>query len=726
MILSWAIYDADGTQHVIDEPVNGDSISVQFTRNMQTHGIISSVNTSGLEYYEDAFALLSDEFDTNGADGRMELAIGYECNGDFNELYRGKFDFNTFQRVCGDKCYITCDVINQRCSDIFLTRLDQDVDIDATVDMDGNAIPGIVSDTLTLDGQDILLSNRVENNQGADRSYNETISTTGTYSVYAAPYFPDFIRNEFGDFAINANPTTLILQGNGLTPIDWADPLDWQEYGQYLSIWDRTDDPLNCIDDDATIEFRIKGTFTFLAQFNGALTTNIVFFKYDINTRTYTVIDNNVFGTVNRAFVSGAPDVTAFDYTYSNTPAYSESEVLGVFFFTQFLATTAAPNVPYSISINYDSVSFFEMNLVSACDATTAKAYRLDRVFEWLNKPYVGDECFDVQVSDECLQNYHLTNGLHIRNVTNPNAPKLFLNWRELFDAIRKIFNYGWGFTNDETTLLVGDLNLFYTFNDIINLGSIREVTFTTAKELIYGIIDVGYSKWEAEEYNGLDEMNTTRQYRRNVQNSQNILDLVCNIITAGYTIEVTRRKNQARTGTQDWRYDNDLFIINTELIGDDYHAYRGVDYDAANIFSPTTRMNYRLTPARNLLTWFKTLCAARPTFTAEEIEFSSGTGNYLAKGGMNSQCDIEAVSIFENQGFDISDIASNQGDPYWHTLVATFDAPMSMAQYEDVKADPYGLVTFSCGATTYQGWIMSLEHQPKDGMASVKLLLAR
>jgi hypothetical protein len=101
----------------------------------------------------------------------------------------------------------------------------------------------------------------------------------------------------------------------------------------------------------------------------------------------------------------------------------------------------------------------------------------------------------------------------------------------------------------------------------------------------------------------------------------------MADIISAGYTIEITRRKNQAKTGTSDWRYDDDLFIINAIVEDDILYAYRGTT-DAANMYSPSTRMNLRLTPLRNLMRWFKSICAPTPLITNESLIFTSGTGN--------------------------------------------------------------------------------------------------
>jgi hypothetical protein len=731
MIYRWAIIDRNGVETSIPEPVNGDSVSVSFTRNMTSHGIITSINTGSLAYYEDAYDLLKAEYDAHGADGRMELKIEYICDGTVYDFFRGKFDFNTYKRECGDLCVINCDVINQRCSDIFMTRLEQDVNIDAVFDMDGNAITPIVSDDVVLDGQDIPLTNLAVNDTGADRNYLNLPSTlTGTKYWYMPVYLPKLVLNEFNDFAMNANPADVVNTPNN-DAIDFNIYDEYLQYGQFLNIWENTQDPLNCVDTDATINYRVKGVFSTLAGFDGTLTTRLILAKYDLETRTLASIDAQDIGVNARAITQNVQDNAAFDISYSNTPAYKpESEVLVFYILVIFFKTTASGGVDLvSYGVNYDPVTSFRMDLISQCDATETKSYRLDRVYEWLNKPYVGEDCFDVQVTADtttsCFDSYHLTNGLNIRRVNEPNPPQLFLNWNQLFKATRCMFNHGWGFTANETTLLVGDVETFYQGADVIDLGSIRNVQFTTAKDLIYGVIDIGYNKWEAEEYTGLDEMNTARQYRRNVQNSQVILDLMCDIITAGYTIEITRRKNQAKTGTSDWRYDNDLFLINTILQNGDYHAVRGVDSGALNILSPATRMNYRLTPARMMLNWFKSVSAARPTWQSETIDFSSGTGNYRAKGKMNG-CSPESVAIFEDQSFDKDDIVTGQAEPIWETIIASFDAPMTMVQYEALLANPYGRVAFSCGATNYEGWIVTLELRPKDGLADVKLLIAR
>ena len=339
-------------------------------------------------------------------------------------------------------------------------------------------------------------------------------------------------------------------------------------------------------------------------------------------------------------------------------------------------------------------------------------------------------ECPTLAIENDlktCLNRYSITKGSFIRNVTQPSVPNLFVNFEMLFEECRKIFNIGWGFDNNETELKIARIDGFYKSNVVVDVGLLDMATFTTAKDLIYGTITVGYNKWEAEEYNGLDEMNTERQYRRNIDTNPTELELMSDIISAGYTIEITRRKNQGTTGTSDWRYDDDLFIINTNTIDSVLYAYQGIDANPDNVYSPNTRMNYALTPARSLMRWFKSIAAAQPTVANENFIFTSGTGNYIAQGQMLYNCPIEGSTLSEKETIDVSNFDNDYYiTPIWQTVYATFNAPLSMAEFEDIKADVYGAIRFRCSDTIYLGNIIEMSHDPNVGIANFKLLLRR
>jgi hypothetical protein len=734
--MNWkfTLIDSSSVSTVVESPVGWNGIGGNLTRNIISHGININISTDSFEWVGEAYDLLYTEFQTNGANGQYQVQIDYECaEGDgYTNYFIGAFDFNTFERQCADYCFIKLSVTASKCTDVFMSRMGQDVDIEATTNFDGQAITPPLLRVLNIEGQDVLLQNKAFNTDGSLFNISGSYGTTGS-KVFCIPvYLPNNPLIEIGDFAIN-NVTQFIVENpaqDGFLPP--ADLLDWNKNGSNLAIWERTTDPLNCINNDATIRWRSKGGYEINTNFNGSVTVTLVMSKYDIDTNSYTVISSNPTGGGSMTVTSGVPIVETFDLSYSNTPAYEEAQYLLYFWAVVFQVNTGSPS-NFTFDLSYDAGNannYFTMELNSNCDATTCTSVYLPELLKFLPSAYMDEDCPSLVMEEElnqCLDFYQITKGSFIRQVTEPSTPKLFTSYEYLFEQCRKIFNIGWGFDNNETELKIARIEEFYKSTIVVDVGLVDKAIFTTAQDLIYGTINVGYDKWEAEEYNGLDEMNTERQYRRNIDSNPTELDLMADIISAGYTIEVTRRKNQARTGTSDWRYDDDLFIVNAVVEGGNLYAYRGVDNGAANIYSPATRMNYVLTPLRNLMRWFKSIVAAQPTVANEELIFTSGTGNYIAEGQMTTYCPIEGSVIAENETISVADFDNSYyTTPIWKTEYVTFTAPFSMADFEDVKVNPYGAIRFRCSDTYYIGNIVEINHDPNEGLAEFKLLIRR
>lgn len=734
MIWRFTFIDSTATETEVDEPIGWDGVSFTFNRTMPHHGIFNTIDTNGWEWIKDAYDLLNAEYLLNGANGQMEVKIEYQCEptDDFTTYFIGKFDFLTFKRQCGDYCFITCDVTSSTCVDIFLSRMGQDVDITATTNFDGEAITPPVPNDLVLTGQEIFLQNKAFNL--GTNSGNGQIFPSGASAFYFFSFCPVLPANnlqEIGEF--NLNGTSLALTTSGNVSVDSAFATDpdgsFESFGQFLTIWERTTDPLNCIDNDATFDIITKGTFNVtFTNFGGEITPILKLFKYNSVDGTLTLIDTNSIGTISCA--SGVPESLAFNKAYAGAPAYAEADYLLYFFecFVERLAWDGFSTREINFNIDFDNTSKIVMSLDSTCTPSVCTSVYLPELLEFLPTAYLPDGCPLLEIEDglkTCLYDYSITKGSFIRNVIEPSVPKLFVSFEYLFANINKIFNIGWGFDQNDTVIKIANVEDFYKTNQVASIGIVEKATFTTASDLIYGSVAIGYNKWEAEEYNGLDEMNTQRYYRRNVNSNDAEKDLLSDIIAAGYTIEITRRKNQARTGTSDWRYDDDLFIINTFLEDDVLYNYRGVDLSPANIYSPSTRMNYALTPARNMLRWLRSISAANPTIANDELIFTKGTGNYIAEGGMTSNCEVTNVVITERETLTVADIDKTAyQNPIWQPIYAIFNAPLSMDKFESIKADPYGAIRFQCGNELYNGNIVTLSHDPNAGMGDFKLIL--
>ncbi len=736
MIWQFRLIDITNMSVIVDEPIGWDGIACNFTRNMMHHGIFTNVTTNSFEWVDDAYDLLYAEYQTNGANGTMELLIEYECaDGDgYTTYFQGKFDFNTFERQCLDYCFIKCDVSATKCTDIFLSRMGQDVDILSTQNFDGDAISPMSYTTLNIEGQDIFLQNTANNNDGANWSghHDDPVGLSPDERYY---YFPVYLPNnpimEFGNSNIsNVSPSLVYINDAQSNIIVWPMlPIQYLGY-QNLSFYEATisENLINTID----VTWRCKGTMTITCSYNANFAIYI-FAEKASNFAFLTDLGSTTIAT--GSLTAFTPLVISFDESFTGTvtnPTFVLQQLSYYFNIDIVKLTTTGGVDTFDVSVDYDAggVNYFNMETNSTNSASVTQSVPLPDLLEFLPTAYYSNECPAVTIESElrdCLNRYSITKGSFIRQVTEPSVPQLFTSFEFMIENCRKIFNIGWGFDNNETDLIIGRIDEFYKSTIVADVGLVNKATFTNAKDLIYGTINVGYNKWEAEEYNGLDEMNTERQYRRNINSNPSELDLMADIISAGYTIEVTRRKNQAETGTSDWRYDDDIFIINSETIDGFLYAIRGIDNGAANIYSPSTRMNYVLTPVRNLLRWFKSLAGASPTVANESQIFTSGTGNYIAEGEMTATCQIENQPIAEN----VTISTAIMGDvyyetPIWKTIYATFEAPLSMVQFEAIKTNVYGAIRFRCGNDLYLGNIVTLSHEPNTGLATFKLLLRR
>jgi hypothetical protein len=717
----WVLIESNATETEVTEPVGWDGIAGNMQRNMIHHGVFINISTDSFEWVGTAYDLLYAEYQTNGANGQMNIRIEYQCaEGDAYTVYfNGNFDFNTFERQCADYCFCKCLVSATKCTDVFLSRMGQDVDVLSATNFDGQAITPMTYTPLNITGQDIFLQNTANNNDGL----NTVLSIESGILRAAIPvYLPNNPIMEFGEWNIN-NVSPAVINANTLGYPASADEI--QNSFNFIYLYQPNKN--ECID-QVNYSWRTKGTFNLIPIFDTNL-VSLILRVQQVNPLTGVFTD---FGTVTIATAVALPSasITSISFDESNTGTFSNGTPEDYVLFTWFVEIL--PSAFTAINIDYDggSVNYFNMDANSKCPQSSCDSVYLDDLLEFLPTAYMDTECPILAIETDlknCLDRYSITKGSFIRNVTQPSVPNLFVNFEMLFEECRKIFNIGWGFDNNETELKIARIDGFYKSNVVVDVGLLDMATFTTAKDLIYGTITVGYNKWEAEEYNGLDEMNTERQYRRNIDTNPTELDLMSDIISAGYTIEITRRKNQGTTGTSDWRYDDDLFIINTNTIDSVLYAYQGIDANPDNVYSPNTRMNYALTPARSLMRWFKSIAAAQPTVANENFIFTSGTGNYIAEGQMLYNCPIEGSTLSEKETIDVSNFDNDYYiTPIWKTIYATFNAPLSMAEFEDIKADVYGAIRFRCSDTIYLGNIIEMSHDPNVGIANFKLLLRR
>ena len=400
------------------------------------------------------------------------------------------------------------------------------------------------------------------------------------------------------------------------------------------------------------------------------------------------------------------------------------------------------------IQIEYDDVTYFRMSGMQYAPPTACKTYMVNealaRTVESVTdgEMTVYTEYFGrtdaepyVSITDGCGSLECVTNGLMIRGavLTTGQLPKMTISFNELFKGLSAIHSIGYGMEDDTFTpgkklIRIEPLEYFYSNNVIFTCYAVNEFTLEYDSTNVFSSIKFGYSKYEGESINGLDEFLTSREYRASISNSKNTLDFTCDFIASGYAIEITRGKKNT---SADWRLDNDTFIICLERLLSEFIVEQGNITLDSNIIDSATIYNYRISPWRNALRWFNVLFGQFNSNSATaEYKFTNGTGNYYAEGVQTGGCTDERTWAANSESGDINyfSFASYTGnEPLWTAERVLFSYPISVTEYNLIVANRYDKIgySFANGVTLY-GWIDSIKYKAVGGIADFVLKVAR
>jgi hypothetical protein len=332
--------------------------------------------------------------------------------------------------------------------------------------------------------------------------------------------------------------------------------------------------------------------------------------------------------------------------------------------------------------------------------------------------------------ADGCGARQALSTGLLIRGF--PDAP-LPLSLGQLFDDLQAIHALGMGLRTEsgQPVLRIEPLPFFYDAQAVLlTCDAVRQLRRAPLEDILYQQVQLGYRRWESESFNGLDEINTRRTWLlpRN-RTHPRTLTLESELVTSGYAIELTRRKDYLRTATEDFRYDNDTFLLclrhppglETETEQDERFG------TVTGVIDPSTMYNLAVTPARNLLRWLPLLSTS--TRSSDILRFASGAGNYAGDGTAPVQSTEDddgccGQGFLLREDFDLSFADHACAKPLFAAETVQFEYPLSPVQYAAIRANPYGVVRYSQTAAPYEsGFIHELSYDPVRGLAEFTLL---
>lgn len=709
----------------IEEPLGWAELSINIIRDEQWKGIFFEASTSSLGFSGAGFDILHGLKTGQGLKAVAVFRAEVMCEGEteFEEAVRGKLNFAQYRETCGRECIIRMPVEQDDCTMTLRNRYDQKVNIDSNIAFNKLTVlqnyDGL-GFTMELPAQEIPVSAEayVEN----DEPFEVEITVTNSVvQVLTRPIYANEIDASL-QYAQLSNPAFFFELVPG----------DFRITPQLL-----LDSAVaNCFPGTYNVDIRLKGRVRF-----DPIDGDDIRARAWANIGYWNATEGTITGNIdilNRQVINddnmNESQWYEFDVAYVNAASVLPFDV-GIYAYVDFWGNDVGTDNPRKrVTVEFDDETHFNISTTQICPPTETQAYMINETLARAVEA-VTDRCLTVKsdyygrvdsepyasTADGCGSLRMLTNGLKIRQADNNN---LTLSVKDLFENLNPIDNIGIGIEGG--VVRVEDASYFYNDTLIYTIDSAPTADTEIMEDRAFSVIKVGYKKWETESVKGLDEFNSTKEFRTGITAVNNPLDITSNFVAAGYVIEQVRTQQFISTGRADNKYDNDTFIICLDRAGGyiPFIVEQGNILNPANIFSSETIYNWRIRPMYNLMRWGKSLFQvyANPAETDSKLFFTSGTGNYVASGELADGCKLENAPIPENADLGVN----NYAEPVTPILTLdniTLDYPLSIRDYKIIKANPYGFINLQCGGGEFiKTYIQNIEYQVAAGIATFNL----
>lgn len=719
---------------VIDEPIGWADTEIVIKRNKEYHGIFFEYSLNKLRYHGTAFSILKGAYDTSGIDAEAELLIEFKCDDSdtYDEFYVGKFAFNQIKIEEGNGCYIEIPIEQIGCVNTFLNRKDQKVNLNSNEDFDGNALTAYtgLNEVLQFPPKEILL--QTDYQDGAEINYNAT-KPIGLTNYCLTVGFENVNLEEIENsnsiaYEVVGTATDLFNDNEGLINI--------VPMGQ-----------LYCLGNDYNIDIQLEGDLTeFSADATRSYSADLVLRIVDQNNNTkfITSLETGLGGT----FLSGVTNNKTISVNYQTTQQLGAGDRIYVYFFIPMLFTATPGGGSASFNFNVDfTTGIFKIDTLSLCQSTSGKVAYINEALSRTVEAITND-CIRVKSNyygrtnsqpyaseiDGCGGLRVITDGLNIRKklLTDGSVPPITVSFDDMINGLDPIDCIGYGLEDDTTRagfkwIRIEPFEYFYNSGTSLTLKGVNKIDTSVDESRIYSQIEIGYSKWESEEYNGLDEINTKRTYRTVLNSVKNTLRKLSQFITSGYALEITRRQG---TNSNDWRFDNDIFLIQLRRKGIAVFVefFNNTQLLFNNLITPFTTYNIRLSPVRNIMRWFPIIQASWSKIATSpiEVKFTEGTANYKAETQIIPNGCLPEVNNFllaEDRNVSKNDLLGVTPDPIFEPELIKFDFPLSYQQFQTLRNNPYKKIKIIGNFGDKSGWIDTINYKPNTGIATFTLL---
>jgi hypothetical protein len=707
----------------IEDPMGWDTLELSVERDNNYIGMFSGFSTD-LKFTGDAYTLIKNRFDTFGIDYLLKLKCEYLCNGSYSELFTAKLNLFKYTEEKSDSCTCSVNVEDESPAVKIRSRSKTKVDLQSTTSLGGTSltpITGIINE-MTLQSRNIRLATRCE----IDPIYEGTsfvIPTTGGTE----------------------------RQNSYLGLVRYEELIDARNFVPALGELN-TVNPAPTSLDPITYEGRLKGTITTTGA--GGTSITVTPFLEDGASGLYLA---NFTGTPGSTILMGANEVVDFDLsgtgTWSNLATYYQ---FGLFLVNTATATgvtvtldtsasylllykdTTTPATTCNTSLIHEALASVYANITDISDVVRSTLFGRKNSAP-TSYPSNGSECFTA-----------LTNGYQIRKFPLTERP-LYFSGNDMWEGLNPIYNIGLGVENNGSSYVVRieKKDYFFESTPFLTLDSIFTINYEIAYDMMYNQLEVGYNKYGATEKDigtgTTDAYCTTRELSSTSQNVEADLNLKSTFIADHYALENSRRRLYIDEATQEYRYDEDLFIIATKRgVNGSNEPNELTDNEqdenyttVTEVIDPSTCYNLRLSPMRNLLRWAYWIVTSLGLESAKKFLFRKGTKNYLMESEFTSDTTDASYSnevLSESQDYINTDAFITNNTGLFKPIYANFEYPLSFGEWVSFnennlvsgKPNYYHSILIGRDLLNLQkAYLWTVKYRPNERMATFKVILA-
>lgn len=572
----------------------------------------------------------------------------------------------------------------------FIKRKSTQVDLQSTVDLDGNAITPMAKIDLPLPSQ--VMRQTFQRMVG----YNPGVDFQG---------------------CIGAQPVTnqsYIMFSNDLNVLDEIKTRF--DYG--CQVADTNSFPPSLLQyffkTQYAGEYNIDISIRYLFNFSPAMDVDV---QWKLAIRTAGELTEYNIGTSQSALAVGtlADDGAR---TYTNTFTLNAGDEIYV-----YALLTGDPSPTIDFFPDYDPgggavYTAFSIVANTTYPATTVDALYIKDAAENILLNILGGS--DIVLSnffDNCGNLNAILKGKHVRGFSF--ADKAFsLSFDEWWEGANPLFCLGLGYnkTAGVEHIEIEEVADFFDTTPSLLLSNVPNLVRTHDQSKFYTNIEVGYDIWSAESDGAIDDPQTKHTYATILSTIGKAFKISSKFFAASLGIEQTRRNGV--TLDKDWKLDENTIII--ALADATPSVETGADFTSVtNLNNAATRYNIRHSVARMFYRWRAWLQAGMQLYVGTVFKFTKGEGNYTMTSTTADTCE-ETTAIDEIADIDVTTDFVTLSEMYKAEQV-----PLTWAQYKTIRDNrKKGIGVSSTDTGHLLMYVHKMDYKINDGQANFLLTL--